>query len=29
MDTYAIVNEKIVNLLEAEIVLWRNPWGFD
>ena len=27
MDTYAIVNEKIINLLEAGIVPWRKPWA--
>jgi antirestriction protein ArdC len=26
MDTYAIVTEKIVNLLEQGIVPWRRPW---
>ena len=26
MDTYAIVTEKIINLLEAGIVPWRRPW---
>jgi antirestriction protein ArdC len=26
MDTYAIVTEKIINLLEQEIVPWRRPW---
>lgn len=27
MDTYAIVTEKIVNLLEQGIVPWRRPWA--
>jgi antirestriction protein ArdC len=27
MDTYAIVNEKIISLLEAGIVPWRKPWA--
>ena len=27
MDTYAIVNEKIISLLEAGIVPWRRPWA--
>jgi antirestriction protein ArdC len=27
MDTYAIVTEKIINLLEQEIVPWRRPWS--
>lgn len=26
MDTYTIVTEKIINLLEAGIVPWRRPW---
>ncbi len=26
MDTYAIVTEKIINLLETGIVPWRRPW---
>jgi antirestriction protein ArdC len=26
MDIYAIVNEKIINLLEAGVVPWRRPW---
>jgi antirestriction protein ArdC len=26
MDTYAVVTEKIINLLEAGIVPWRRPW---
>jgi antirestriction protein ArdC len=26
MDVYAIVTEKIVNLLEQGIVPWRKPW---
>ena len=26
MDTYAIVTEKIVNLLQQGIVPWRRPW---
>lgn len=26
MNTYAIVTEKIINLLEAGIVPWRRPW---
>jgi antirestriction protein ArdC len=26
MDIYAIVTEKIVNLLEQGIVPWRRPW---
>ena len=26
MDVYAIVTEKIVNLLESGIVPWRKPW---
>jgi antirestriction protein ArdC len=27
MDTYAIVTEKIINLLEQGIVPWRRPWA--
>jgi antirestriction protein ArdC len=27
MDTYAIVTEKIISLLEQEIVPWRRPWS--
>jgi antirestriction protein ArdC len=27
MDTYAIVTEKIINLLEKGIVPWRRPWS--
>ena len=27
MDTYAIVTEKIINLLEQRIVPWRRPWS--
>lgn len=27
MDTYAIVTEKIINLLEHGIVPWRRPWA--
>ena len=26
MDAYAIVNEKIIKLLEAGVVPWRKPW---
>src|SRR6266852_4786387 len=26
MDIYAIVTEKIINLLESGVVLWRRPW---
>jgi antirestriction protein ArdC len=26
MDVYAIVNEKIIKLLEAGVVPWRKPW---
>ena len=26
MDTYAIVTEKIINLLRQGIVPWRRPW---
>lgn len=26
MDVYAIVTEKVVNLLEAGVVPWRKPW---
>src|SRR5215831_18592730 len=26
MDVYTIVNEKIINLLETGVVLWRRPW---
>jgi antirestriction protein ArdC len=26
MDIYAIVNEKIISLLEAGVVPWRKPW---
>ena len=26
MDVYAIVNEKIISLLEAGVVPWRKPW---
>src|SRR5713226_8596045 len=26
MDVYAIVNEKIINLLETGVVPWRRPW---
>ncbi len=27
MDVYAIVAEKIVNLLEEGLVPWRKPWA--
>jgi len=27
MDTYAIVTEQIINLLEQGIVPWRRPWS--
>jgi antirestriction protein ArdC len=27
MDTYAIVNQKIINLLEQGVVPWRRPWA--
>lgn len=27
MDTYAIVNEKIINLLEEGVIPWRKPWA--
>ena len=27
MDTYAIVNEKIINLLEQSVIPWRKPWA--
>jgi len=27
MDTYAIVTEKIVNLLEHGVIPWRRPWS--
>jgi antirestriction protein ArdC len=27
MDTYAIVTEKIINLLEQGMVPWRRPWS--
>ena len=27
MDIYAIVTEKIVNLLESGVVQWRRPWA--
>jgi antirestriction protein ArdC len=27
MDTYAIVTERIINLLEQGIVPWRRPWS--
>jgi antirestriction protein ArdC len=27
MDTYSIVTEKIINLLEQDIVPWRRPWS--
>jgi antirestriction protein ArdC len=27
MDTYAIVNEKIIDLLEQGVVPWRRPWA--
>ena len=26
MDIYAIVTEKIINLLEQGVVPWRRPW---
>ena len=26
MDIYAIVTEKIINLLESGVVPWRKPW---
>ena len=26
MDIYAIVTDKIVNLLENGVVPWRRPW---
>jgi antirestriction protein ArdC len=26
MDIYAIVTEKIINLLEEGVVPWRRPW---
>ena len=26
MDVYAIVTEKIINLLESGVVPWRRPW---
>src|SRR5205085_11560972 len=26
MDVYAIVTEKIINLLEQGVVPWRRPW---
>jgi hypothetical protein len=26
MDVYAIVTDKIVNLLEQEVIPWRRPW---
>ena len=26
MDIYAIVNEKIINLLETGVIPWRRPW---
>src|ERR1700720_4417747 len=26
MDIYAIVTEKIINLLESGVVPWRRPW---
>ena len=26
MDTYAIVTDKIINLLEQGVVPWRRPW---
>jgi antirestriction protein ArdC len=27
MDIYAIVNEKIINLLETGVIPWRRPWA--
>jgi antirestriction protein ArdC len=27
MDVYAIVTDKIVNLLEQEVIPWRRPWA--
>ena len=27
MDIYAIVTEKIINLLESGVILWRRPWS--
>lgn len=27
MDAYAIVTEKIINLLEQGVVPWRRPWS--
>jgi len=26
MDAYAMVNEKILSLLEAGVIPWRRPW---
>ena len=26
MDIYAMVTEKIINLLESGVVPWRRPW---
>jgi hypothetical protein len=26
MDVYAIVTEKIINMLEQGVVPWRRPW---
>ncbi len=26
MDIYAIVTEKVINLLESGVVPWRRPW---
>jgi antirestriction protein ArdC len=26
MDVYAIVTEKVINLLERGVVPWRPPW---
>src|ERR1700722_14977015 len=26
MDVYAIVTDKIINLLEQEVIPWRRPW---
>ncbi len=27
MDVYAIVTDKIVDLLEQEVIPWRRPWA--
>jgi hypothetical protein len=27
MNTYEIVTERIINLLEHEVILWRRPWA--